>query len=85
MRLAGSMEAKGLLKAVIAGSFCIPSAEVYGPGTGQKPVWDALAEAETRMFDTEMDASAGTFSFLNGKTYIAGGKALVDEALSLAK
>lgn len=80
MRLVGDMESKGLTKAATLGSFCITKSEVFGPDTGQVPVWDILAEAETRMFDTEMYTDAGTISFLNGTTYVAGGKALVEGA-----
>lgn len=78
MRLAGSMESKGLTKAAKFGSFCITQGVAYGPGSGEVPVWDALAEAETRMFDTEMYTDSGTCSFLNGNTYVKGGKALVE-------
>ena len=80
MRLAGDMESKGLTKAATFGSFCQTYSEDFGPETGEVPVWDALALAETRMFDTEMYTDAGTCSFLNGTTYVKGGKALVEGA-----
>jgi len=76
--LMAEIEYRGLAKAATHGSFCLPYAEAAGPESGQIPVWDALASAETRMFDTEMYTDMGTCSFLNGTTYRAGGKALVE-------
>lgn len=78
VRLIGDMEAKGLRKAAIYGSFCQTYPGAFGPGVGQTPVWDMLANAESRMFDTEMYTDAGVCSFLNATTYVAGGKSLVE-------
>ena len=72
------MEAAGLSKAALYGSLCIPSSETYGPASTEKPVWTAVAEAEERMFSTNMYTDMGTAAFLNGGTYLAGGKALVE-------
>jgi hypothetical protein len=80
MALAGDMEMKGLAKAATHGSFCQQYANAPGEGLTNTSVWNALANAETRMFDSEMCTDAGVTAFLNGQTYTAGGNKLVDGA-----
>lgn len=77
MGLGATMEQRGLAKAASHGALCIPSSAAYGPSVTQKPVWDAIAEAESRMFSAEMDVTRGSCAFLNAATYRAGGKFLV--------
>jgi len=78
LSLLADMEQKGLETAALYGSFCIADSQTYGPGASQTPVWDAIAAAEERMFSTGMYTDMGTCAYLNGTTYRAGGKALVE-------
>ncbi len=80
MALAGDMEYKGLAKAATHGAFCKQFSQPAGEGLTNTSVWQALAESETRMFDSEMCVDAGVTAFLNGTTYTAGGQKLVDRA-----
>lgn len=80
MGLGATMEQRGLAKAATHGALCIASSQAYGPGSLQKPVWDAIAEAESRMFSAEMDVTRGSCAFLNSNTYRAGGKFLVESS-----
>ncbi|MCP4929989.1 MAG: coat protein, partial [Gammaproteobacteria bacterium] len=80
MALAGDMEYKGLAKAATHGAFCKQFSQPAGEGLTNTSVWQALAESETRMFDSEMCVDAGVTAFLNGTTYTAGGQKLVDGA-----
>ena len=74
MRLAGKIEQDGLLKAANFGSFAVTSATAIG-GTGFT-AWDALATADSKMFDLEYAKDAGTCVYMNTTDYLAGGKDL---------
>ena len=74
LRLAGKVEQDGLLKAANFGSFAVTNTAVVG-ATGFE-VWDALAEADSKMFDLEYAKDAGTCAYLNTTDYLAGGKDL---------
>lgn len=80
MALRGDMEAKGLAKAATHGAFCQTYGNAPGEAALQTSVWTALANAETRMFDSEICTTEGVTAFLNGATYTAGGQKLVDGA-----
>lgn len=73
--LMGKMEQRGLKKAAEYGAFCVTDANAFGTSF---PVWDALAESESRMFDTEFNTNEGICAFLNATAYRAGGKELVE-------
>ena len=80
MALRGDMEYKGLSKVATHGAFCKQFAQAPGEGLTNTSVWQALAESEQRMFDSEICTDQGVTAFLNGNTYVAGGQKLVDGA-----
>lgn len=75
-RLAGKVEQDGLLKAATQGSFAVTNSTVIGASGFE--VWDALAEADSKMFDLEYAKDSGTCSYLNTTDYRAGGKDLTN-------
>lgn len=77
MKLASKMEQRGLEKAAHHGSFCVTNSNAFG---SSNVLWDGLAEAEARMFETEMAKSEGTCAFLNAQAYRAGGYNLVQDS-----
>lgn len=76
LRLAGKVEQDGLLKAATQGSFAVTNTAAIG-ATGFE-AWDALAEAESKMFDLEYAKDAGTCIYMNTTDYRAGGKDLTN-------
>ena len=72
------VEQDAMQTAATYGSFCLPFAGAPGDGAGQVPVWDALAQAESRMFGSKLYTGDGTCSFINTQAYVAGGKSLVE-------
>lgn len=76
MRLAGKVEQDGLLKAATHGSFAVTNTNAIG--SANYSAWDALAEADSKMFDLEYSKDAGTCVYMNTTDYLAGGKDLTN-------
>ena len=72
------VEQDAMQTAATYGSFCLPFSGAPGSGVTQVPVWDALAQAESRMFGSKLYTGSGTCAFINTEAYVAGGKSLVE-------
>ncbi len=81
-KLLADMEYAGLEKAAKYGSFCVTNTAAFGSSW---PVWDGLADAESRMFDTEFNMNSGSSTWINSTTYRAGGKELVEGSAHFSK
>lgn len=74
LRLAGEVEQSGLSKAAKYGSFAVTNSAAIG--NSAFTAWDALAQAESKMFDLEYARDSGVCTYLNTTDYLAGGKEL---------
>lgn len=77
MELLSGIEQDGLEKAARHGSLCVTDSAAFGSG---QSLWNGLADAETRMFETSIFKGRGTCAFLNGTAHQAGGYELAQAA-----
>ena len=74
LRLAGNIEQQGLAKAASHGSFAVTNSNAIG--SANFTAWDALNEADSKMFDLEYSRDSGNCVYMNTTDYAAGGRDL---------
>lgn len=82
MQVMAQIELDGLKKAATHGAFCTTHGAAYGSSLG---AWDALANAEGKMFATGYNTKSGITAYINQAAYLQGGKDLINSAASYSQ